>query len=539
MNLTATVIPGESSPAVPQGRSGPSGCRRGGGTLPAADFVACLLSVLHRGPETGTPVWGTPSFGSVFDVVDGIPPPGCAAEGPEAATQAHQHPSGAEVNTGVIPAGLNAKAEVPAGPAYPPTLSAVENLSPASGAVQASRPGAAVGAVPGVPGRGATAGSPPAGTDYASQSHVLPNAAGADVPPSEPGGRLVLPSVPVPERAAAATVDVFARIDPGDGRVAPRAASVPAEPDPQSFPGRPPEGARPPIPMPGTPGAEPLAREVQPSGRGAAENRPGGVSVQTGLSAAPSASAVPHDVNSPGYAQSAGVWAETVPERAEPVRILPGETPDDGLKSRPAAFRAEAATDRSGPDGAPQMVRPATPDRGVVHAPVDRQVPAQGTGWSVPDVSPPGMHPPARAADPHPVARQLAEAVVHHVRQLQVKAGQAVRVSIALEPPELGQVTIKLTFGRQGLEALFYTADRSVKAVIEQALPQLREALARQEIDVGNTTVFLGHEEARGQAPRFYRGLWPGPVAPGEPAGEQLDNGRQVEPRRSGVDYLV
>ncbi|MEW6458889.1 MAG: flagellar hook-length control protein FliK [Bacillota bacterium] len=519
MDLTVTEMPGQLYPAASQGRSGPGGCRRGGGTLPAADFVACLLSVLHRGPGTGGPGGEAPLFGPVFTGVDGVPPPGCAAEGPEAATQAHQHPSGAEVNTGVIPAGLNAKAEVPAGPAYPPTLSAVENLSPASGAVQASRPGAAVGAVPGVPGGGAAAGSPPAGTDYASQSYVLPNAAGADVPPSEPGGRPALPSVPVPERAA----------------------SVPAEPDPQSFPGRSPEGARPPIPMPGTPGAEPLAREAQPSGHGAAENRPGGVSVQTGLSAAPSASlAVPNDVKSPGHAQSAGVWAETVPERAEPVRILPGEAPDDGLKSRPAAFRAEAATDRPGPDGAPQMVRPATPDRGVVHAPVfDRQVPAQGTGWSVPDVSPPGMHPPARAADPHPVARQLAEAVVHHVRQLQVKAGQAVRVSIALEPPELGRVTIKLTFGRQGLEALFYTADRSVKAVIEQALPQLREALARQEIDVGNTTVFLGHEEARDQAPRFYRGPWPGPVAPGEPAGEQLDNGRQVEPRRSGVDYLV
>jgi flagellar hook-length control protein FliK len=137
------------------------------------------------------------------------------------------------------------------------------------------------------------------------------------------------------------------------------------------------------------------------------------------------------------------------------------------------------------------------------------------------------------------VARQLAEAVVHHVRQLQVQAGQAVRVSIALEPPELGRVTMKLTFSRQGLEALFYTPDRAVKAVIEQALPHLREALARQEINVGNAGVFLGHEEAHDQAPRFFRGPWLSPGTPGEVAGEQPSGAKQSESRSNGVNYLV
>jgi hypothetical protein len=136
------------------------------------------------------------------------------------------------------------------------------------------------------------------------------------------------------------------------------------------------------------------------------------------------------------------------------------------------------------------------------------------------------------------VARQLAEAVLVQVRRLQAGVGQAVLVRITLEPPQLGRVTLKLTFSRDGLEAQFLTPDRAVKSVLEQALPQLREALLRQEINLGNTTVFLGQEDPGERAFRLLRNTWAERHAPDEVSEPPDDEGRTPTPQ-SGVNYLV
>mgnify|MGYP000058947158 CR=1 FL=1 len=136
------------------------------------------------------------------------------------------------------------------------------------------------------------------------------------------------------------------------------------------------------------------------------------------------------------------------------------------------------------------------------------------------------------------VARQLAEAVLVQVRRLQAGVGQAVLVRITLEPPQLGRVTLKLTFGRDGLEAQFLTPDRAVKSVLEQALPQLREALLRQEINLGNTTVFLGQEDPGERAFRLLRNTWAERHAPDEVSEPPDGEGRTPTPQ-SGVNYLV
>jgi flagellar hook-length control protein FliK len=138
------------------------------------------------------------------------------------------------------------------------------------------------------------------------------------------------------------------------------------------------------------------------------------------------------------------------------------------------------------------------------------------------------------------VARQLTEVVMFQVRRSQAGTGQVLRVQVAFDPPQLGRVTLELTFGRNGLDVQFHTPDRVVKAIIEQALPQLREALIRQEFNLGNTTVFLGQGNSQEQSARLFRGPWTGNPASDEFVSEPSDDKSRAEPVfDSGLDYLV
>lgn len=165
----------------------------------------------------------------------------------------------------------------------------------------------------------------------------------------------------------------------------------------------------------------------------------------------------------------------------------------------------------------------------------------------VPSANPAVSEPPptvvvreaAQPASPS-MARQLTEAVMFQVRRSPAGTGQVLRVQVALDPPQLGRVTLELTFGRNGLEVQFHTPDRVVKAIIEQALPQLREALIRQEFNLGNTTVFLGQGNSQEQSARLFRGPWTGNPVSDELVSEPSDDGSRAEPAfGSGLDYLV
>ncbi|MDR5875283.1 flagellar hook-length control protein FliK [Vreelandella gomseomensis] len=62
-------------------------------------------------------------------------------------------------------------------------------------------------------------------------------------------------------------------------------------------------------------------------------------------------------------------------------------------------------------------------------------------------------------------------------------------VQMQLHPAELGPLSISLKFGEQGAQAHFLSNHAQVRQVIEQAIPQLREALAEQGIALGDTSV--------------------------------------------------
>ena len=96
---------------------------------------------------------------------------------------------------------------------------------------------------------------------------------------------------------------------------------------------------------------------------------------------------------------------------------------------------------------------------------------------------------PSTATLPTPLTspawpQQLGQQLV----QISQRGGEQ-HVQMQLNPAELGPLSISLKFGEQGAQAHFLSAHAQVRQVLEQAIPQLREALAEQGISLGETSV--------------------------------------------------
>jgi flagellar hook-length control protein FliK len=108
------------------------------------------------------------------------------------------------------------------------------------------------------------------------------------------------------------------------------------------------------------------------------------------------------------------------------------------------------------------------------------QQPAQGFAPTVPPTQ-------ATLATPftNPAwSQQLSQQLV----QISQRGGEQ-HVQMQLHPAELGPLSISLKFSEQGAQAHFLSAHAQVRQVLEQAIPQLREALAEQGISLGETSV--------------------------------------------------
>lgn len=70
------------------------------------------------------------------------------------------------------------------------------------------------------------------------------------------------------------------------------------------------------------------------------------------------------------------------------------------------------------------------------------------------------------------------------------------RVELRLNPAELGPLSVSLKVGESGAQAQFLSANAQVRAAVEQAIPQLREALEEQGISLSEAMV---GEHAGGQ----------------------------------------
>ncbi|KGE78520.1 flagellar hook-length control protein FliK, partial [Halomonas salina] len=80
--------------------------------------------------------------------------------------------------------------------------------------------------------------------------------------------------------------------------------------------------------------------------------------------------------------------------------------------------------------------------------------------------------------------RQLGQQLLQFARQ-----GGEQRIEMRLHPAELGPLSVTLKVGDQGAQAHFLSAHGQVRHALEQAIPQLREALAEQGISLGETSV--------------------------------------------------
>ncbi|MEW6423393.1 MAG: flagellar hook-length control protein FliK [Bacillota bacterium] len=96
-----------------------------------------------------------------------------------------------------------------------------------------------------------------------------------------------------------------------------------------------------------------------------------------------------------------------------------------------------------------------------------------------------------------PNATLIAAQVVSAIRQ--VVAGRAqTMLRVKLEPEQLGEVTILLTYSKGKLNASFYTTTHLAKEAVEASFPHLREILAGHNIRLENATAQInsGHEHA-------------------------------------------
>lgn len=106
---------------------------------------------------------------------------------------------------------------------------------------------------------------------------------------------------------------------------------------------------------------------------------------------------------------------------------------------------------------------------------------------------------------------------------LHQRGGQ--QIELHLHPAELGPLSISLKLGDNAAHAHFLAAHPQVRAAIEQALPQLREALAEQGITLGETSVGeQRQQQAQGE-----------PGARSEARGEQLAGNGEADEIATGL----
>ncbi|MCE9682796.1 flagellar hook-length control protein FliK [Halomonas alkalisoli] len=120
------------------------------------------------------------------------------------------------------------------------------------------------------------------------------------------------------------------------------------------------------------------------------------------------------------------------------------------------------------------------------------QATTQPTGTApqaMPSQAMPAQTMPAQASLPSPVQSQvwpgqLGQQLVQFARH-----GGEQRIEMKLNPAELGPLSVTLKMTEHGAQAQFLSAHAQIRQVLEQAIPQLREALAEQGISLGETSV--------------------------------------------------
>nr|WP_163503141.1 flagellar hook-length control protein FliK [Halomonas socia] len=119
---------------------------------------------------------------------------------------------------------------------------------------------------------------------------------------------------------------------------------------------------------------------------------------------------------------------------------------------------------------------------------------AQGTTASPQPLGQPLANPNSAALSAPVASQQWQQQLGQQLINLTQRGEQ--RVELRLNPAELGPLSVSLKLGENGAQAQFLSAHAQVRGALEQAIPQLREALEEQGISLSEATV---GEHAGGQ----------------------------------------
>ncbi|WP_136255267.1 flagellar hook-length control protein FliK [Onishia niordana] len=95
------------------------------------------------------------------------------------------------------------------------------------------------------------------------------------------------------------------------------------------------------------------------------------------------------------------------------------------------------------------------------------------------------------------------------------------QMELKLHPTDLGPLSVTLKVAENGAQAQFLSAHSQVRSALEQAIPQLREALAHQGITLGDTSV--GHQASGQSQEQGFAGRQPSANGLGEIDDSGLD----------------
>ncbi|MCG6656249.1 hypothetical protein HOP52_00445 [Halomonas campisalis] len=138
--------------------------------------------------------------------------------------------------------------------------------------------------------------------------------------------------------------------------------------------------------------------------------------------------------------------------------------------STPANPSAEASRSAAGTPESVPLAALSQGNSGTTAATAPQPGPAQAT-----------LSPPLQSqAWPSQLGQQLVQFA---------RLGGEQRIEMQLHPAELGPLSVTLKMTEQGAQAQFLSAHAQVRQAIEQAIPQLREALAEQGIELSDTSV--------------------------------------------------
>ncbi|EPC04531.1 hypothetical protein L861_04200 [Litchfieldella anticariensis FP35 = DSM 16096] len=150
---------------------------------------------------------------------------------------------------------------------------------------------------------------------------------------------------------------------------------------------------------------------------------------------------------------------------------------------------------------------------------------------TTPSVTPGGVL-PAPMTSPQ-WSQQLGQQLIG----LHQRGGQ--QIELHLNPAELGPLSVSLKVTEHGAQAQFLSAHAQVRTAIEQAIPQLREALEEQGISLGEAMVGEHPQQQQQEQPAFAGN--PGMQASGinAPQGGETQGNEMITPLHDALDGRV